>query len=226
MKRKKTRVPKRQSPYRGLDRSIFAAFFLSGLAGLMHEVVWAKLLVQLIGATAYAQSVVLAVFMGGLALGSVLFGRRSDRRGHPLRTYVVLEFLIGAYCLLLPILFYLAGLGYVSLATHFFESSGLKLLLRIALVILLVFLPSVLMGGTLPILARHLIVRVEETHRQVANLYALNSLGAVLGAGLAGFVTLPVFGIYPSLAIASFVNFAAGSLPRLTARLAAVFPHT
>ncbi|MGE4650919.1 MAG: hypothetical protein AAEJ53_08535 [Myxococcota bacterium] len=47
--------------------SIATAFFLSGLAGLMHEVVWAKLLVRLIGATAYAQSVVLAVFMGGLA---------------------------------------------------------------------------------------------------------------------------------------------------------------
>ena len=79
MKRKKTRKPKQAkqaiqaaiSP--GLQRPIFVAFFLSGFAGLMHQVVWAKLLVQLIGATAYAQVVVLAVFMGGLALGAFLF---------------------------------------------------------------------------------------------------------------------------------------------------------
>ncbi len=195
-----------------MKRVIFAAFFLSGLAGLMHEVVWAKLLVPLIGATAYAQAVVLAVFMGGLALGSVLFGRRSDRRGRPLQTYVVLELLIGAYCLLLPLLLYVTGLGYVSLAAHFFESRGLSVLLRFALVTLVLLFPAVLMGGTLPILARHLIGRVEETQRQVASLYALNSLGAVLGAGLAGFVTLPLLGIYPSLAAASMLNFAAGTL--------------
>jgi spermidine synthase/MFS family permease len=195
-----------------LNRIIFAAFLVSGVAGLMHEVVWAKLLVQLIGATAYAQAVVLAVFMGGLALGSVLFGRRSDHNERPLRTYVILEVLIGGYCLLLPLLVQLAGMGYVSLATQFFESPGIKIVLRFGLVILLVLFPAVLMGGTLPILARRLISRVDQTQRQVANLYALNSLGAVLGAGLAGFVTLPFFGIYPSLAAASLLNFAAGGL--------------
>ena len=207
----KARKPIRSGDRR-LDRFILAAFFVSGVAGLMHEVVWAKLLVQLIGATAYAQAVVLAVFMGGLALGSVLFGRRADRSERPLRTYVILEVLIGGYCLLLPLLVELAGMGYVSLATQFFDSPGIKIVLRFGLVILLVLFPAVLMGGTLPILARRLISRVEQTQRQVANLYALNSMGAVLGAGLAGFVTLPFLGIYPSLAAASLLNFAAGGL--------------
>ncbi len=68
-----------------------AAFFLSGCAGLMHQVVWSKLLVNLIGATAYAQAAVLTVFMGGLAVGAAAFGRRVDHRGSPLKTYVVLE---------------------------------------------------------------------------------------------------------------------------------------
>ena len=207
----KARKPIRSGDRR-LDRFILAAFFVSGVAGLMHEVVWAKLLVQLIGATAYAQAVALAVFMGGLALGSVLFGRRADRSERPLRTYVILEVLIGGYCLLLPLLVELAGMGYVSLATQFFDSPGIKIVLRFGLVILLVLFPAVLMGGTLPILARRLISRVEQTQRQVANLYALNSMGAVLGAGLAGFVTLPFLGIYPSLAAASLLNFAAGGL--------------
>ncbi len=218
MKRKKTRKPKQaKQPIQptvstDLRRPIFVAFFLSGFAGLMHQVIWAKLLVQLIGATAYAQVVVLAVFMGGLALGAFLFGRRSDRSGRPLRSYVVLEMLIGGYCLVLPLLLYLTGLGYVSLATHLFEFSGFTLLLRFVLVTLLILFPAVLMGGTLPILARHLIGRVEDTQRQVANLYALNSFGAVLGAGIAGFLTLPLLGIYLSLAIASLFNFASAAL--------------
>jgi spermidine synthase len=218
MKQKKTRKPKQpKQPIQpsispDLQRPIFAAFFLSGFAGLMHQVVWAKLLVQHIGATAYAQVVVLAVFMGGLALGAFLFGRRVDRSGRPLRTYVILEMLIGGYCLILPLLLYLTGLGYVSLATDLFELSGFTLLLRFVLVTLLILFPAVLMGGTLPILARHLIGRVEDTQRQVASLYALNSFGAVLGAGIAGFLTLPLLGIYLSLGIASLFNFASAAL--------------
>ena len=191
---------------------MLAAFFLGGVAALMHEVVWAKLLVRLIGATAYAQAAVLAVFMGGLALGSAIFGRRSDRSGRPLWTYAVLELSVGAYCLLLPLLLYLAGLGYTSLATHFFESTAITRWLRFGLVVTLVLFPAVLMGGTLPILARHFVDRVQDTGRQVARLYAINSLGAVVGAGIAGFVTLPHYGIYPSLIAASFLNFAAAAL--------------
>ena len=191
---------------------MLAAFFLGGVAALMHEVVWAKLLVRLIGATAYAQAAVLAVFMGGLALGSVLFGRRADRSGRPLSTYAVLELSVGAYCLLLPLLLHVAGLGYTSLATHFFESTGITRWLRFGLVVTLVLFPAVLMGGTLPLLARYLVDRVKDTRRQVARLYAINSLGAVVGAGIAGFVTLPHYGIYPSLVVASFLNFAAAAL--------------
>ena len=209
---KNLQKPKQTSAAVSLRLPIFAAFFLSGFAGLMHQVVWAKLLVQLIGATAYAQIVVLAVFMGGLALGAVLFGRRSDNDSRPLRTYLVLELLIGGYCLLLPILLHFAGLGYVSLATNFFEQTSLTLLLRFALVTFLILMPAVLMGGTLPILARYLVRSVEETRSQVASLYALNSFGAVLGAGFAGFLMLPLFGIYASLAVASLLNLIAGML--------------
>ena len=192
--------------------AILAAFFLSGFAGLMHQVIWAKLLVQLIGATAHAQATVLAVFMGGLAIGAVTFGRRADRRQRPLRTYVVLELAIGVYGLLLPLLVELTGFGYVALAERFFESSSLKLVLRIGLAILVVLAPAVWMGGTLPILAKHLIRAVQETRRHVADLYALNSFGAALGAGVAGFVALPSLGVYGSLVVASLLNLAAGAL--------------
>lgn len=192
------------------QRLIFLAFFLSGMAGLMHEVVWAKLLVQLVGATAHAQAVVLGIFMGGLALGSYLFGQRSDRSERPLRMYLILELIIGGYCLLIPLVLHVAGLGYISLAAYVFESAALKLLLRFFLAMLVIIIPAFLMGATLPILARHLVGEVQQTRRKVAGLYALNSLGAVLGAGLTGFLTLPLLGIYQSLVAASLMNFAAG----------------
>ncbi|HVS08404.1 MAG TPA: fused MFS/spermidine synthase, partial [Planctomycetota bacterium] len=195
--------------HRGL---VLTALFLSGVAGLMHEVVWARLLASLIGSTAISQAVVLGVFMGGLALGAVLFGRRSDRRGHPLGTYVALEIAIGVYCLALPLLTRGAGFVYEQLVGAAFESRGIQLSLRIALATSVVLLPAMLMGGTLPVLARHLVDRARETRREVATLYSLNSLGAVLGAGIAGFYALPAFGIFGSLAFASTLNGAAAFL--------------
>ncbi len=189
---------------------LFAAIFLSGLAGLMHEIVWAKLLVSLIGSTAHAQVVVLTVFMGGLALGSYFFGRRSDRRERPLATYARLEFLIAAYGLALPFLLRATGAGYEALASRYFEHGGPLFALRFLLALCSILLPAVWMGGTLPIVARFLVDRVESTRGAVASLYALNNLGAVLGACAAGFWTLEEFGIYPSLCIASAINVGAG----------------
>jgi spermidine synthase len=193
-------------------RTLLAAFLLSGFAGLMHEVVWAKLLVELIGTTAYAQAAVLTVFMGGIALGSIYGGRYVDRTGRPLQAYVRLELSIAGYCLVLPFVLTAVGAGYDVLAARWFESPLLTLALRFCLALAIVLPPAVLMGATLPVLARHLITRLDETQRQVASLYALNNLGAVLGAGVAGFVTLPLVGVYPSLILASLANAAAGGL--------------
>lgn len=191
---------------------VWVAFLLSGVAGLMHQVVWAKLLVQLIGATAHAQAIVLAVFMAGLAIGAVTIGRRIDRLGRPVRTYVYLEFGIAAYCIALPLLVQMVSSGYVFLASQLFESTGAKLALRLALSAIVVLIPAVLMGGTLPTLSRYLISSVAETRRQVARLYALNSFGAAIGAAVAGFVALPIFGVYGALVVASLVNVMAGGL--------------
>jgi len=190
-------------------RLVVLAFFLSGAAGLMHQVVWSRLLVGLIGATAHAQAVVLAVFMGGLAIGAAWFGRRVDRRGAPLTTYVRLELLIAGSCLLIPLLLMAAGWAYLLAAERLFEAGAVKLVLRLLLAVAVVLFPAVLMGATLPVLARYLIGRPDETQRQVARLYGLNSLGAVLGAGIGGFITLPLMGTYASLVVASALNVVA-----------------
>lgn len=192
--------------------ALLVAIFLSGLAGLVHEIVWARMLAALIGSTAHAQIVVLAVFMGGLALGAFLFGRRSDRRDRPLRTYARLEFLIAGYALILPFVLSAAGAGYEALASRFLDERGPLFALRLALSLLCLLLPAIWMGGTLPIVARFLVTRVDSTRGVVARLYALNNLGAVLGAGAAGFWLVPSFGILATLGVASAFNALAGIL--------------
>jgi len=197
------------------------ALLLSGFAGLMHEIVWARLLVNLIGNTALAQAVVLTVFMGGLAIGAVLFGRGSDKGASPLRTYVRLEIGIALYCALLPWIVGAAGSLYDRFAASSFESPGAKLGLRFGLALVCVSLPAILMGGTLPVLARVLVRDIGQTRRQVASLYSLNNLGAVLGAGVAGFFALPRLGIVLSLLAASCLNLVAALLVWRATRAAA-----
>jgi predicted membrane-bound spermidine synthase len=205
-------VPRPRRRLAGVERAVLTAFFVSGVAGLMHQVVWAKLLVQLIGATAYAQIAVLAVFMGGLALGAVGFGRWVDRHARPLRAYAFIECAVAGYCLLLPAMLAAATSLYLAAAARVLDSPALTLALRTALAVLVVLPPAVAMGGTLPLLARSLIVRPEETQRHVAGLYSLNSFGAVVGAGLAGFVVLPALGLYAALGVAALLNLIAAAL--------------
>ena len=185
---------------------VLIALFVSGMAGLMHEVVWAKLLVSLIGNTADSNAVVLIVFMGGLAIGAVTFGKRADKWKKPLTVYALLEIAIGAYSLLIPTLLGFAGKLYESIAGEIFDQTKLLLLLRIALAIVIVLPPAILMGATLPVLARYLIKEIAQTRREVASLYAMNNLGAVFGSGLAGLYLLGTYGIWGSLLTATACN--------------------
>jgi len=83
---------------------VWTAFFISGAAGLVYEVVWARYLDLVLGGTTYAHTMVLAAYMGGLALGSWFFGRLADRIKRPLRLYVLLECGVALWGLLFPLL--------------------------------------------------------------------------------------------------------------------------
>jgi spermidine synthase/tetratricopeptide (TPR) repeat protein len=150
--------------------------------------------------------------MGGLAVGAAVFGRRADRDPAPLRTYVRLELAIAVYGLLVPLVVAVAGRAYVALGTQVFEWPNAKLALRFALALATIAPPAILMGGTLPVLARHVVTRLEHTQALIGRLYAANTFGAVLGTAIAGFVTLPLSGVYGSLAAAIALNLAAAGL--------------
>ncbi|MCC6409895.1 MAG: fused MFS/spermidine synthase [Planctomycetes bacterium] len=190
---------------------VLAAFFVSGVGALVQEIAWTRLLGPFLGSTAQAQAIVLAIFMGGLAAGSTLFGRRADRSGSPLRLYAILELVIAIYALALPWLVRAAGSAFVAVASRAGEDATLvRTLLRLALASAVLLVPAILMGGTLPILARHLVKSLGETRARVGELYTINTFGAVAGAMLGGFVLLERVGVQGSLWIAAALALAAG----------------
>ncbi len=194
----------------GRQRALYLLLFLSGVAGLMYEVVWTRQLTLLFGVSVYAVSTVLAAFMIGMALGSYFFGRLVDERGDPLAVYALLELAVGGYALILPWLFRVAGVFYLSVHSTL-PNPGSVLALRFLLAILLLLLPASFLGGTLPAVARLYAGRFGRFGNAVAKLYGVNTLGAVCGAFLAGFVLLQRLGNSGAVAVAVALNLVTGS---------------
>src|SRR5665213_3683669 len=166
---------------------VLALFFCSGATALVYEVVWAKLLEQMFGSTIYAQTVVLAVFMAGLALGNRIFGVWSDRLRQPVKIYGVLEIAVGIYAFLFPAFDRLINRVFILAGTPMAEHSRWLLALEGFLSVVLLLGPTILMGGTLPLLVAWLQKFYTDAGRRSARFYSVNSLGAVVGATLAGF---------------------------------------
>src|SRR4051794_25633623 len=197
---------------------VLALFFCSGATALVYEVVWSKFLSQMFGSTVYAQTVVLAVFMGGLALGNRVFGKWADGLQQPVRAYGFLEVAIGIYALLFPMLDRIADHLFVALGTPIAERGGWLLALKGFLAAGLLLVPTILMGGTLPLLAAWLQKFFTDAGRRSARFYSVNSLGAVTGSAFAGFFLVQNFGMLGTLRISAAVNIVIGVLAVLISR--------
>jgi spermidine synthase len=165
---------------------VYVLVFLSGLAGLVYEVLWMKQLGLLFGNTSHAAAATLAAFFAGLAAGSWFWGRRSSRMKNPLRIYVWLEVGIAFTALLyfgiLDIYYRIYPALYQGV-----DSTVLLLAVKFALAVLLVFPPAFFMGGTIPVMGQHVIRNLSTFGATSALLYGVNTLGAAIGACLAGF---------------------------------------
>ena len=184
----------------------FACFFISGMSGLIYEVVWTRMLTQVFGNTTYAVATVLTAFMAGLALGSYLLGLVADKGKNNFRLYGILEAGVGIYGLLVPLIFKLVQSVYVPLFS-LNESHPLAfnlVLFLVSLVFLLV--PTLLMGATLPILSRFFIHDFNHLGRRLGDLYATNTVGAVFGCALAGYWLIPALGMHSTVQLAAVLN--------------------
>ena len=197
--------------FRGGGYVMLALFFCSGGTALVYEVIWSKFLSQMFGSTIYAQTVVLAVFMGGLALGNKILGRWADGLKQPLQTYGYLEIAIGVYAFLFLSLDQFADRLFVAVGSHILAHTMLLLAWKGVLSVLLLLGPTMLMGGTLPLIAAWLQQFSAEAGRRSALFYAVNSLGAVAGAGLAGFWLVQNLGLVATLQMTGLANVLIGA---------------
>jgi spermidine synthase len=175
--------------------AVLLAFGVSGAAGLVHEVVWSRLLRLVMGNTIFSVTTVLCAFMGGLALGSYRGGRLIDGRRNPLRLFAVLEATIGIYCAMLPWLISAAAPIFRVLCQDTRVGFHTMSLARFALCGLLLLVPASAMGATLPVLSGFFVRLSNRVGWSVAMIYSANTLGAIAGAGATGFLLIPVLGV-------------------------------
>jgi spermidine synthase len=197
---------------------LYGLFFLSGVSALVYELLWQRLLHLLFGVSTPAVGAVLAAFMGGLALGGLVFGRLADRTAFPLQLYAGLEAAVGVTALLVPAGFALLTAIYDPLYTWLQPGPWGGALLRLGLALLLLLGPATLIGGTLPVMARLAVHRAGALPAGFSLLYGVNTLGAVLGAGLTGFVFLRFLGVQATLGLAVALNLAVALGAGLAAR--------
>ena len=196
-------------------------FIASGATGLIYEVLWARMLGLVFGATTLAVSTVLAAFMGGLALGSALAGRLGSRIRKPLATYGWMEIGIAVYALLVPLLFRLIDHVYVVIWQQFQPGFFAFSLWRFLLSGLVLLVPTTLMGATLPVLAAALVHSSARDSNSVTKLYACNLAGAILGTLAAGFLLLPALGVRATIVVAAVINVIVGLIAIVLQRRAA-----
>jgi spermidine synthase len=187
-------------------------FLVSGATALVYQVAWARSLSLVFGASFEAVSIVLAAFMGGLAAGGFAFGRFGARLGRPLLVYGTLEIGVAFFALALPALLRLVDTAYLSLALDIEGTSATLNAARAAMAFSVLLLPTFFMGGTLPILVSLLVRQEGELGERLAGLYAINTIGAVIGALAAGFVLLPLVGVWHSGLLAALTNLVIGFL--------------
>jgi spermidine synthase len=190
-------------------RLVLAIFLLSGVAGLVYEVVWSRQLVLVFGNTTQAISTILTGFFGGMAIGSYAGGRVADRVRSPLRLYGSIELVLVAVVLATPVTFRLLHEVYRGAYPSLEGDPGLVALLRFGLAVLALFPATILMGATLPALTRYL-GRGAHLSGAFGRLYGANTLGAVVGTLVAGLVLIELLGLTDTLIVGATCSAIAG----------------
>ncbi|MFL5681298.1 MAG: fused MFS/spermidine synthase [Chloroflexota bacterium] len=197
---------------------VYLIFVLSGAAGLIYEVVWARQLVLVFGNTTQAVSAILTGFFGGMAIGSVVGGRFADRVRSPLRLYGLLELALVVVVIATPLTFRLIHEVYRGAFGALETSPQVLALVRFGLSLLALGPATILMGATLPTLTRHLSSGGGHLSRAFGRLYAANTFGAIVGTLLSGLVLIEVLGLTGALIVGAACSAVAGIVALLLAR--------
>ncbi len=193
------------------QRRVIALFVLSGASGLVFEVIWVRQLALWVGHGTVAVSLVVAAFLAGLVLGSIVGGWLADRGGRLVRVYAALEACTGVAAMAVSALLARAP-ALSAWVTEHGPALANALPSRVLASFVVVFAPTVAMGATLPVLARHFASAREHIGAPLGTLYALNTLGAASGCALAGFVLLGALGLLKTALVASCANLVVAAI--------------
>jgi spermidine synthase len=193
---------------RGVEGLVISLFFASGAAGLVYQVVWSRELVLVFGNTTQAISTIVTSFMLGLGAGGYVGGRLATLSDRPLRLYGILELLVALFALLLPFEFYMIGEVYRAVYNSLsLDALGL---VRFGLALVAVTPVTFLMGMTLPVLTQFMVHDLGRAGSRLAALYSANTMGAVVGTVVSGFVLIEVLGLTATSYVAVALNVVAG----------------
>jgi spermidine synthase len=194
------------------NRLALWAFALSGLASFAYEIFWTRALVFLLGNTTYAFTLMLTAFLAGIALGGYGIRFLGDIVKNPLRLFAAIEILIGVFsAVALPLLFFIVQSEAVhSFIIRFSGQLELLALSNFVMALSLMLLPATLIGATLPLMGQIFVSDLQKTGTTVGKIYAVNTLGNVLGALLPGLIIMPFLGIQKGILLMAALNVGLG----------------
>ena len=210
---------RRSSTTRHALLALPAVFFVSGFCGLIYESIWSHYLKLFVGHAAYAQTVVLVVFIGGLALGAYIVGRRAERIRQPLLAYAIVEAIVGIISLVFHGIFVGAtAWAFDSLLPQACTQQS-ACVAQWVVAALLILPQSILLGSTFPLMTAGILrIAPDKPGERIALLYFLNSLGAVVGVLASGFILIPAVGLPGALMTAGLLNIAVALAAYMFAR--------
>ncbi|MEE9259444.1 MAG: fused MFS/spermidine synthase [Nitrospinaceae bacterium] len=210
---------------------VYFLFFISGITALVYEIIWTRMLTLVFGHTVFSVSIVLAAFMAGLGFGSYAFGYAIDRISlpsasgdenavlppvagwdlpKPLLVYGWIEILLFATCSVLSLVFANFSTVYAWAHAGLPDSHLLQNLIKAGLAFTFIFIPTTLMGATLPIISKYYVTDNTKLGTQIGYLYGINTLGASFGCLLTGFLLINLLGVLQTALCAALANLFIG----------------
>ncbi len=191
-------------------------FGISGMTALIYEIIWIRPLSLVFGTTVYAVSIIVASFILGLAIGSWIAGRFTDRLQNPLKYFALIQIAVGFFgILLLPIFAFMPG-AYLDLYHLTYPNQSIFMFAQIFMSMAMITIPATLMGTTLPLIMKVYSKEFTTIGKDVGKLDASNSAGAFFGTLAAGFLIIPLLGIHDGILVTASINIVMGAVILIT----------
>ena len=193
-----------------MRKIIATLFFLSGITGLIYQLLWVRKFTYLLGSAYLTVSIVVASFMAGLLVGAWLAGKFMERTKNPVRWYGILESFIGLYAFLFVLLFNVFNMLFGSIYAALSESDFLRVAITALLIFIILLPPTAAMGATLPLLVQHFSKKLSDFKINISLFYAINTLGGAAGVLTAGFFLIEYTGITNGILLTGAFNLLIG----------------